>query len=185
MARLKIFVGGVHGTGKSSFCRQLKEHLMCEYVSASTLLNWKSKSKQVNDVPHNQAILAELLQSHTQDDVSYIIDGHFALWNKNNECELVPLETFSSINLDAIIIITCAPELIHKRLEDRDSLVYKLENITNLQTSEIKQAKYIAESLDIPLMIVNMDKNFDLYTFVKKNRINETLYKRKYIIINA
>lgn len=168
MTRLKIFVGGVHGTGKSSFCRQLKEHLMCECVSASTLLNWKSKSKQVNDVPRNQAILAELLQSHTQGDASYIIDGHFALWNKNDECEVVPLETFTSLNLDAIIIITCAPELIHKRLEERDDLIYKLENITNLQTSEIEQAKYIAESLDIPLMIVNMDENFDFYNFVKE-----------------
>lgn len=153
MARLKIFVGGVHGAGKGIFCRQLVNHLIGEYVSASQLLNWNSKFKQVKNVSHNQELLTELLLKHTQHDATYVIDGHFALWNKNNECEVVPIKTFASLNLNIIIIISSASEIIQKRLERRDGVSYKLKDIIELQSAEINQAKLVADKLKIPLMI--------------------------------
>lgn len=167
MGRLRLFVGGVHGAGKGSLCKQLVDYLIGEYVSASQLLHWNTKCKQVKDVSYNQELLTELLQKHTQHDVDYVIDGHFALWNKNNECEVVPLETFVPLKLSAIIIVTCASELVQKRLKFRDSIIYKLEDIKALQSLEEKQAKVVAQTLGIPLMIVNLVEDFDFYTFIQ------------------
>lgn len=167
MGRLRLFVGGVHGAGKGSLCKQLVDYLIGEYVSASQLLHWNTKCKQVKDVSYNQELLTELLQKHTQHDVDYVIDGHFALWNKNNECEVVPLETFVPLKLSAIIIVTCASELVQKRLKFRDSIIYKLEDIKALQSLEEKQAKVVAQTLGIPLMIVNLVEEFDFYTFIQ------------------
>lgn len=167
MGRLRLFVGGVHGAGKGSLCKQLVDYLIGEYVSASQLLHWNTKCKQVKDVSYNQELLTELLQKRTQHDVDYVIDGHFALWNKNNECEVVPLETFVPLKLSAIIIVTCASELVQKRLKFRDSIIYKLEDIKALQSLEEKQAKVVAQTLGIPLMIVNPVEEFDFYTFIQ------------------
>jgi adenylate kinase len=167
MGRLRLFVGGVHGAGKGSLCKQLVDYLIGEYVSASQLLHWNTKCKQVKDVSYNQELLTELLQKHTQHDVDYVIDGHFALWNKNNECEVVPLETFVPLKLSAIIVVTCASELVQKRLKFRDSIIYKLEDIKALQSLEEKQAKVVAQTLGIPLMIVNPVEEFDFYTFIQ------------------
>ncbi len=158
MARLRIFVGGVHGAGKGTFCRQLVHQLFGEYVSASHLLHWNSRFKQVKDVYHNQELLTELLLKQTQHDATYVIDGHFALWNQNNECEVVPIKTFSPLNLSIIIIVTCTAEIIRKRLECRDGVNYKLKDIIGLQSAEINQAKLVAEKLNIPLIIYEPTK---------------------------
>lgn len=167
MARLRIFVGGVHGAGKGQLCRQLVNHFIGEYVSASQLLNWNSKYKHVKNVSYNQDVLTELLQKHTQHDTNYVIDGHFALWNKDYKCEVVPVKTFAPLNLSTIIIVKCASELIQKRLEFRDGISYKLEDIKTLQLSEEEQAKTVAESLGVPLVIVCPTESFDYFNLIK------------------
>lgn len=168
MAKLRIFVGGIHGVGKGSLCKQMVNYLMCEYLSASKLLSWNTKTKQVDNVSHNQEILAILFQKYMQDDFSYVIDGHFALWNKFDQCEIAPLKTFTNLKLNAIIIATCANELIQRRLATRDGLFYNIENIANLQEREYKQAKYVAENLAIPLIVIDTTKESNFYKVMKK-----------------
>jgi uncharacterized protein (TIGR04255 family) len=173
MSRLRIFVGGAHGVGQGSLCKCLADSLMSEYVSASKLLQWNSKLKFVNDVRGNQEILAELLFSNTQSDFSYIIDGHFALWNKDYACEPVPLKTFVNLNLSAIAVVTCTSEIIQNRLKERDNILYKLEDIIQLQDLEIKQAKYVAEALSIPIIVVDTTEENYTDSLIKKIKIME------------
>ena len=161
MARVKLFIGGIHGVGKGSFCKMLVDAYFCEYVSASSLLNWTKKSKQVQDVNRNQKILAELLAEKTSGDSSYIIDGHFALWNESNRCEVVPLETFIPIGLNGIVLITCSADIVQERLCERDGISYEIDRIRDLQNSEILQAKYVAESLNIPLFVFDATQSID------------------------
>lgn len=161
MARIKLFIGGIHGVGKGSFCKKLVETYLCEYVSASGLLNWNKKSKQVQDVSRNQKILAELLTEKTSSDSSYIIDGHFALWDESNRCKVVPLETFTSLGLNGIVLITCSADIIRKRLSERDGISYDINRIRNLQNSEILQAEYVAQSLGIPLFVFDATQPID------------------------
>lgn len=168
MSKFKIFVGGVHGSGKGTISRQLVNYLMCEYISTSKLLQWDSKSKQVEDVRRNQVLLTELFNKYIRNDTSYIIDGHFSLWNKNNECEIIPLQTFKSLDLDAIIVTTCAVEVIHERLIERDGIDYKLIDIANLQELEIKQAREVAKNLSIPFVILETTESYNFQDFLNK-----------------
>lgn len=155
MARTKLFVGGIHGAGKGSFCKKLVEKYLCEYISASSLLNWNNKTKQVQDVDRNQKILSDLLLENTSSDSSYVIDGHFALWNKSGLSEMVPLDTFVSLGLSGIVLITCSADIVCERLNERDGVLYEIDRIQDLQNIEIKQAKYVSESLNIPLFVLD------------------------------
>lgn len=181
MARIRIFVGGVHGAGKGLLCSQLVTRFMSEYVSVSKLLKWESRLKLVKDVYRNQMILKELLESSTRNDSSYIIDGHFALWNDNYECEIVPLELFLLLKLSAIIITTCESETIQKRIKQRDGILYNLGDIKKLQSLEIKQAKFVADSLAIPLIIVDTTKNINFNNIFKYIETMKT-YTRENIL---
>lgn len=155
MARPKLFVGGVHGSGKGSLCKRLVEVYLCKYVSASGLLNWDKKSKQVENVKYNQEVLRQLLAQNTSGDSSYIIDGHFALWNEDGLCESVPIDTFASLGLSGIILTTCSVDIVQKRLKERDEISYDLDRIQELQNAEIEQAKFVSQELNIPLFFID------------------------------
>ena len=52
-------VGGIHGVGKSTICRQLALDLSIHYLSASEVLKWKDlntdkKNKNVNNISDTQ-----------------------------------------------------------------------------------------------------------------------------------
>lgn len=49
-----VFVGGVHGSGKTQLCKKIQEVIPCNYISASQLLQWKKKEKTVENVLENQ-----------------------------------------------------------------------------------------------------------------------------------
>ena len=168
MARLRIFIGGVHGVGKGILCKQIVNSLFGEYVSASRLLRWNTKAKQVRNISFNQKILADLLQKHTQNDSSYIIDGHFALWNEINECKPVPIETFIDLKLNAIILVTCSEKIILERFTNRDGIIYKLDDIVRLQAIEIEHAKYVAKCLSIPLILVDTTQKYNINNVIKQ-----------------
>ncbi|MBE6325717.1 MAG: AAA family ATPase [Bacteroidales bacterium] len=167
MSKLKIFVGGIHGSGKGTICSLLVDKLGAIYISASKLLHWDRKSKQVDDVSENQRILTELLIENTKLDSSYIIDGHFALWNIDKHCEEVPIDTFLPLDLKAIVLTTCNPEVIQDRLFNRDKISYKLEEIKELQELEEKRAKVVSEYLNIPLFFIDTTRDFDLEVLKK------------------
>ena len=62
-----IFVGGVHGVGKTHFCQKLTEKFDVEHVTASSLIRRHialSKSKDVEDVKVNQSILVTELSCY-------------------------------------------------------------------------------------------------------------------------
>lgn len=162
MARLKIFVGGIHGSGKGVLCRQLTNGLFGIYVSASELLNWSKKTKQVEDVLYNQRLLSELLVINTSKDANYVIDGHFALWNTQNRSEIVPLDTFAPIGLDAIVVAICKPDKLRERLQARDKVSYDIQALQELQEAEIKNAIKVSENLGIPLFIVDTSTNIEI-----------------------
>lgn len=155
MARPKLFVGGVHGTGKGSICKKLVETYHCKYISASMLLNWNKKTKQVKDVKYNQELLTKLLAQNTKSDNPYVIDGHFALWNEDDVCEVVPLTTFKPMELSGIVLAMCPVDVIQNRLNERDGIIYDENRIKALQDAEIEQANFVARELGIPLFTID------------------------------
>ncbi|MFK8377112.1 ATP-binding protein [Capnocytophaga canimorsus] len=97
-----IFVGGIHGVGKSTICHRICIEQNIEYLSASELIKWRDFNKEVNNkkvdnLLFTQDRLIEGLKNRVQKDKTYILDGHYCLLNGNNEIEKIPFETFEQI----------------------------------------------------------------------------------------
>lgn len=168
-----IFVGGIHGVGKSTICQQLCDELSMEYLSASDVLKWKDinkdlKNKKVENIPYAQDRLIIGLKNILQEDKRYLLDGHYCLLNKDNEVENISLDTFVQINPTVLCVILGNISEIKNRLETRDNKLYEYELLEYLQKSELTYAKSLSEVLNIPLYIGNNNDYLDVLNFLLK-----------------
>lgn len=158
-----IFMGGIHGVGKSTTCQHICTHLNIQYLSASQLLRWKdlnanSNNKTVEDISYTQDRLISGLQNTIQHDKMYLLDGHYCLLNSNNEVVNIPLSIFKEINPLALNLILGDIKEIKNRLELRDNKPYEIKFLENLQKSELSHAIYLSKALKTPL---NIDSSND------------------------
>ncbi len=152
-----VFVGGVHGVGKSHFCRSLVGKFDVEHITASSLIGRyikHSKDKTVLDVEKNQLILADELSRYKTKSRTILLDGHFCLLNENSGILDVPLGTFKAIAPQAIILLKDDPVSIVSRFSNRDGHTYCVDLIATLQAREIERANLVSQSLNIPLKII-------------------------------
>lgn len=157
-----IFIGGIHGVGKSTICQHICRELNMEYLSASEVLKWEDinedvKNKKVENIPFTQNRLITGLKNALQEDKNYLLDGHYCLLNKDNEVEKISLDTFNQINPIALVLILGDVKEIKKRLETRDNKPYEFELLERLQNSQLAYAKVLSEVLNIPLHIGKND----------------------------
>lgn len=94
------------------------------------------------------------------DAPSFILDGHFALFDVNQEVQLVPEETFASIAPIAMCILTCDVKVVLDRIAARDGIQHDKSAYKALSDNELANAKSIAEKLNIPLFV--HDTNNDI-----------------------
>lgn len=127
-----VFVGGVHGVGKSTFVNSIREKCPnMECLSCSTILKWENPAnKEVKDVSETQNTLLSNLSYFIDQDKSYILDGHFCLLTEQGGIESVPIDVFEAISPSMIVVLEEKPTIICQRLAERDSCHYSLELIS-------------------------------------------------------
>lgn len=158
-----IFIAGIHGVGKSTFCENFEKlHPNLESFSASSLIkNYKSTaftdSKQVPNIDANQDILINALESQEITKDLVLLDGHFCLFDSEFTPQEIPSEVFLKLNLNLIIVLTAPVELIIERMKNRDGKTHSVEQLSKLQDLEISAAKNTADKLNIPLHIFTYD----------------------------
>uniref|UniRef100_F4C8X2 Adenylate kinase n=1 Tax=Sphingobacterium sp. (strain 21) TaxID=743722 RepID=F4C8X2_SPHS2 len=158
-----IFIGGIHGVGKSSVCYNICSKLNIHHLSASELIKWDElnedpKNKKVVDIPDTQKRLIIGLQQAVKDNKHYLLDGHYCLLNNGSEVTHVPLETFKQINPKLLILILGDISEIKDKLEVRDHKRYDVGLLKSLQNEELTYAKHLSKSLGIDLLIGNKDE---------------------------
>ena len=149
-----IFVGGIHGAGKSTLCSRCCHDAGYEHLVASTLIrdikpSSLDSNKQVHNIPKNQDILITALSQVRQPEKNYLLDGHFTLLDDKGAVRPIPVSTFEAIKPDELIIVIESPKTIAERLELRDRKKYDEQLLENMQKSEIKHANRIGEALQI------------------------------------
>ena len=82
-----------------------------------------------------------------------MLDGHFCLLNAHGEVTRIPEETFTTLDPDAIVLLTEKPEVIADRRQQRDGITHSVDEIRQFQNEEISYAKKIAEKLDISMKV--------------------------------
>ncbi len=160
-----LFVSGVHGVGKTYFCRNLVNDYKFIHHSASQLISSKKNQhfdsgKRVSQINENQDLLMMAIEELSLDEEILLLDGHFCLLNVSGEIVRLPEQTYVNISPIAIILLIDNPESIHKRLMDRDKVqALNIILIDSLQQEEISYAKEISSKLNIPLCIFSLNEN--------------------------
>ena len=154
-----IFIGGIHGVGKTYFRNKFLRPAGWYGISASEIIKQKSGevnlNKRVTKVKSNQELLKEGFVPIKQNFYKVVLDGHFSLINVTGQVTLVPEDTFTKIKPVAIIVLTAPINIIQSRLCKRDNQKYSKDFVSNFQKKEIKYAKKVAKLLSIPIIVID------------------------------
>lgn len=96
MANKIIFIGGIHGVGKTSLCEELSNQIGTHYFSASKLIKRLKKdhcdneNKAVKDIDGNQELLLTAINQYINKNIIVLLDGHFCLLSSTYEVTLIP-----------------------------------------------------------------------------------------------
>jgi adenylate kinase len=156
-----IFLGGVHGVGKTSMCDQISEKFGLKVVSASAIIRAEraqpsSDSRTaVMNVGGNQELLVRGVQRLVKNEPgNYLLDGHFALRTLGGNIEEVGADVFHSIGVKGLICLVDEPSAIAQRLAERDGVSQDLDAISQLQVAELSSANLVSRTLGIHLNVI-------------------------------
>lgn len=161
-----IFVGGIHGVGKTTFCKCFYKRFNINTYSASRLIEQKrneqfSKDKKISNISSNQNVLIDALTELKISEQHYLLDGHFCLINKHGEVSRIPEETFFDLSPKGIILLIDSVEKIFGRLKQRDKFSFTVNFLERFQNEELKYSKEIANMLNIPYLVHNSSEHLD------------------------
>lgn len=163
-----IFLGGIHGVGKGTICKEIASKTKLIHITASQILKWEEISeldnKKVENISSTQERLIIGLKKLIQKNENYLLDGHFCLLNSEGIPSRVDEETFRQINPKLLTIVIDNPHEIAKRLSTRDGKIYDFKTLNNFQNMEIEYAKYLSEKHSIPYVEI---KNGDFNQLLK------------------
>lgn len=168
-----IFLGGVHGVGKSTFSKLVTDkcHDM-ESLSCSTIIKWENPAiKEVGDVGETQNTLLANLPYFIDQDKNYLLDGHFCLLTEQGTIERVPMEVFEAMSPSLMIVLVEEPAIICQRLNKRDSHDYTLELMTEFQKEELKYASEVADTLGVPIEVSDSKNKGNLIQQIENHLI--------------
>ena len=164
-----IFLGGVHGVGKTSMCAGVVEKFGLKVVGASAIIRAEREYPSsdtrtaVSNVGGNQGLLVRGVQRLVTDAPGrYLMDGHFALQTLAGSIEAIDAEVFRAIEVSGLICLFDDPAAIAQRLAARDGVVPEVSAIAELQSAEIQSAESVSRTLGIGLKVVQA---FDVRAF--------------------
>jgi adenylate kinase len=155
---MTIFVGGVHGVGKTYVAKPTSERLGLTYASASQLIreergraSWNSE-KLVSEIESNQKALITATQRLHANGKSLVLDGHLVLRVAPGRHEPIPVDVFCALNCVAIILLHCPVDTLSARLLGRGDTSWTDDELTRFNTLEFEQGLKVASALGIPFI---------------------------------
>lgn len=156
-----IFLGGVHGVGKTSMCDSISKKFELKVASASAIIRSERAHPTsdlrtaVMNVCGNQELLIRGVQRLVTNELGhYLLDGHFALRTLGGNIEEVSADVFHSIGVKGLICLVDEPSAIAQRLAERDGVSQDLDAISQLQAAELSSADLVSRTLGIHLKVV-------------------------------
>lgn len=149
-----VFIGGVHGVGKTTFSSLVAHEFGADHTSASALIKSarNRNDKRVTDVAGNQDELISGLNDYECTRCTLLLDGHFCLLSEDDTVVDVPEATFQSLNPRAIILLTAEPDVILARTKTRGGRTLPEALSGELQDRQRLRARRIASRLKAPLL---------------------------------
>lgn len=156
-----IFVAGIYGVGKSTLCEKLGHSVGLPYFSAGDLISaingeTYGSNKAVKDKDENQDILILAVNNQLQNNRTFILAGHFCIFDKFFNVEKLPESVFSQMPILKVILLEADVTRVNENLRHRDSCCYPYDALTALKQEEKIQCEKITKQLGIPLYIHQM-----------------------------
>ncbi len=158
-----IFVGGIHGVGKTTVCQVIHDEFQIDHYSASALIaNAKREefgvAKQVADIETNQDFLTRVLKDMQIGSRWFLLDGHFCLIDTRSQITRVPEDTFRQLAPRGIITMQDTVNKIKGRLLNRDNFVYDEPFLEQFQDEELRYAVELANMMHIPHVVIHTNE---------------------------
>ncbi len=163
MTRNIIFIGGIHGVGKTTLCDKILVDVDANYYSASNLIGMLNSNsinkdnKSVVDIEGNQNSLITAIDNHVDNTRLCLLDGHFCLLDPERNIKRIPQKTFDSISPKAIITLHDRIDNIQRKNAKRDGIPYDRGLLLSFQNEELKYSKSVAASLQIPYIELDIN----------------------------
>ncbi|EIU1446430.1 TPA: ATP-binding protein [Pseudomonas aeruginosa] len=163
-----LFVSGIHGSGKTTFCAGLSEALGIPTYSASALIKaWRksqswSEDKKASQINVNQHALISAVAEVKQRVPFFILDGHFVLLSSDGLATNVDFTVFDKLGITGIILVQSPPETVAERLNARDMTTWEVPLIVELMNAEKEQAVKYSLSRGKPFILQNGDMPLDM-----------------------
>lgn len=156
-----IFIGGIHGVGKSTLCKRVSQNLGLETYSSGEIIKRGEDltNKDVYRIESNQNILLEGLKIILRQRDTILLDGHFVLITSDGKISKISLNTFRDISPVAIIMLEDEPSRIADRLFRRDMKQYSPSILSHLQDEEITYSDEVSKVLKIPYLKVHIQQD--------------------------
>lgn len=164
-----IFLGGVHGVGKTSMCEGISEKFGLKVISASAIIRAEREHPSpdsrtaVLNLGGNQGLLIRGVQRFVTDAPgNYLMDGHFALRTLAGKIEEIDASVFHSMDVNGLVCLVDDPQTIARRLAARDGEDHDVDAIAQLQAAELGSAESVSRNLGLRLTVVQA---FDGHAF--------------------
>ena len=160
MLKKLCFIAGIYGVGKTTLCEKIKNKVGIEFFSASDIISQVNgemygKNKLVKNEKRNQEILISKIKK-LKDVEKILLNGHFCIFDNNNYVIQLPIDTYSALDIDLIILLERDTKEIVRELIQRDNKKYLFQDIEQLKIKEKEIAIMVSKQLNIPLHIHNM-----------------------------
>lgn len=161
-----LFIGGIHGSGKTTICQNIFSTFGYQSRSASDLIKQKggevTQNKKVSKIKSNQEILIEEIKKLKQSYARLAIDGHFCLINSEGLIQKIQYDVFKNISPSGICSISAPTKIIWSRLLDRDKNQFSISLLEEFQAAEIEYAREVTGKLNIPFLMINSTDKYSL-----------------------
>jgi adenylate kinase len=158
-----VFVGGIHGVGKSTLCERIALQTGALHVKASHLIRQEDSgaapldTKLVQDVEANQRRLVTAFERvrATCTEAAVLLDGHYVLSKRDMCTERIPTEVFAALGTSSLICLRDVPNKIAARLQARDGRSPSESELSALQDVELEHAANVARALELRLSVIS------------------------------
>ena len=155
-----IFVCGIHGVGKSFFCNDLREKTGKLIFSASDLILKRGEKnfqqKKVDDIQLNQKLLIDEVNQIKKRETDFILDGHLCLLDKSGKIRRVYFDIVKELEIDLLMVLIDCPQIIKRRVKERDGIDWEIDFIQRFQNEEIEYARKLAKILKFDYQIIKV-----------------------------
>jgi adenylate kinase len=160
-----VFIGGVHGSGKTHLCTLLAPAIGATCYVASALLAEVQKpadagaktTLQTTDVPNlsrNQELILQKIEERRHNNERLILDGHFCILTAGGDVEDVPIKYFKALRPTVLLLIDIPIREILVRLQRRGGTSFTDQQLATLVVREKAHAHAVSDAFSVPLKVI-------------------------------